>query len=274
MTGWYKRDPRAALDGMRTLTLEERGAYNTILDLIYLRDGSVPDDPLFLAGWLGVFPKTWIRLRTALIEAGKLVAEGGILTNSRATKEVLLRKARSVENKTNGRLGGVASRKHNDIAEANGRQTKTQNEKERESVPTEESEQIDKIIFLDSASQGLPPTAERKAITEFDLVLSDGTIIEHEEFETLNREFGITNSRERAGAAKRNFLKNCPSKFFLDRFRTQLTNQKNRKKVIVPTAAEKQAAVDERDERIRQRDEGVAARERIFAKRRAAGDGT
>ena len=27
---WYKRDPRAALSGMMELTLEERGAYNTI----------------------------------------------------------------------------------------------------------------------------------------------------------------------------------------------------------------------------------------------------
>ena len=30
---WYKRDPRAALVGMSCLTLEERGAHNTILDL-------------------------------------------------------------------------------------------------------------------------------------------------------------------------------------------------------------------------------------------------
>ena len=34
---WYKRDPDAALSGMFELTLEERGAYNTILDLIYSR---------------------------------------------------------------------------------------------------------------------------------------------------------------------------------------------------------------------------------------------
>jgi len=49
----------------------------------------------------------------------------------------------------------------------------------------------------------------------------------------------------------------------------------NRIRKLAPKPGEKdQAAVDERDERIRQRDEGVAARERIFAKRRAAGDGT
>ena len=37
---WYKRDPRAALAGMMKLTLEECGAYNKILDLIYLRGGN------------------------------------------------------------------------------------------------------------------------------------------------------------------------------------------------------------------------------------------
>ena len=45
---WYARDPRAALTGMMELTLEERGAYNTILDLIYCHDGEVVDDEIFL----------------------------------------------------------------------------------------------------------------------------------------------------------------------------------------------------------------------------------
>ena len=33
---WYKRDIRAAIAGMTHLTLEERGAYNTIIDHQYL----------------------------------------------------------------------------------------------------------------------------------------------------------------------------------------------------------------------------------------------
>jgi hypothetical protein len=36
---WYKRDPNAALTGMASLKLEERGAYNTILHLIYATTG-------------------------------------------------------------------------------------------------------------------------------------------------------------------------------------------------------------------------------------------
>ena len=34
---WYKRDPAAALEGMLGLTIEERGAYNALIDLIYAR---------------------------------------------------------------------------------------------------------------------------------------------------------------------------------------------------------------------------------------------
>jgi len=45
---WYKRDPNAALTGMAGLTLEERGAYNTILDLIYANDGAVATTTVLL----------------------------------------------------------------------------------------------------------------------------------------------------------------------------------------------------------------------------------
>jgi hypothetical protein len=61
---WYARDPRAALIGMMGLTLEERGAYNTILDLIYVHDGEVIDDETYLLAWLRVEKRIWRRLRT------------------------------------------------------------------------------------------------------------------------------------------------------------------------------------------------------------------
>lgn len=85
---WYKRDPAAALQGMMELTLEERGAYNTVLDLIYSRDGDLADDERFIAGWLRVDVRVWRRIRAALIERGKLFAANGCLRNSRADAEV------------------------------------------------------------------------------------------------------------------------------------------------------------------------------------------
>lgn len=85
---WYKRDPDAALSGMMGLTLEERGAFNTVLDLLYTRDGALPDDERFIAGWLGTDVRVWRRIRTRLITLGKLGVVDGLITNSRATLEI------------------------------------------------------------------------------------------------------------------------------------------------------------------------------------------
>lgn len=85
---WYKRDPRAALTGMMELTLEERGAYNTVLDLIYDRDGDLPDDDRFLAGWCKCDLRVWRRIKQRLVDLGKLYVEGGKLRNERADRGV------------------------------------------------------------------------------------------------------------------------------------------------------------------------------------------
>lgn len=85
---WYKRDPVAALEGMSELTLEERGAYNTVLDLIYARDGKVDDDDRFIAGWLRCDIRVWRRIKAHLLKRKKLYLEAGSLRNSRADVEV------------------------------------------------------------------------------------------------------------------------------------------------------------------------------------------
>lgn len=84
---WYKRDPRAALHGMMVLTLEERGAYNTVLDLIYINDGALKDDAAYICNWLKCDPRTWKRIRTRLIDTGKLYFYAGQLRNERADSE-------------------------------------------------------------------------------------------------------------------------------------------------------------------------------------------
>jgi uncharacterized protein YdaU (DUF1376 family) len=81
---WYKRDPEAALTGMMCLSLEERGAYNTVLDLIYAHGGSILDDDRFLAGWMRCDVRIWKRIRAKLIEVGKLYLEDGYLRNKAA----------------------------------------------------------------------------------------------------------------------------------------------------------------------------------------------
>jgi hypothetical protein len=86
---WYKRDPRAALTGMRGLTLEERGAYNTILDLIYCHDGTLEDNPREICHELHCNIRTWKRLKARLLELGKLYVHAGCLRNARADNEVI-----------------------------------------------------------------------------------------------------------------------------------------------------------------------------------------
>lgn len=85
---WYKRDPEAALAGMMELSLEERGAYNTVLDLIYTRDGAIDDDERFISGWLRCDVRVWKRIRARLIGLGKLYIKDGSLRNERADAEV------------------------------------------------------------------------------------------------------------------------------------------------------------------------------------------
>jgi uncharacterized protein YdaU (DUF1376 family) len=85
---WYKRDPNAALVGMRVLSCEERGAYNTLLDLIYANDGSVIDDDRYLAGECALSMRGWRRVKARLVELRKIYAEGGRVKNFRADAEV------------------------------------------------------------------------------------------------------------------------------------------------------------------------------------------
>jgi uncharacterized protein YdaU (DUF1376 family) len=108
--GWHPRDHKAALDGMLMLTLEERGAYNTCLDLIYDRGGPIQDDGRWLAGWMGVSLRRWNSLRASLIVKGKLFALNlnGVdcLMNHRAAIELENQSKRARKLSESGAKGG------------------------------------------------------------------------------------------------------------------------------------------------------------------------
>src|SRR5512139_2668329 len=94
---WYKRDPNAALMGMATLSLEDRGAYNAILDLLYASDGDLPDDDRAIAKLLHVQVRTWLPIRKRLVEAGKIWSFDGKISAKRVEKE--LKTARELSEK-------------------------------------------------------------------------------------------------------------------------------------------------------------------------------
>ena len=87
---WYKRDPRAAVLGMAGLTLDECGAYNMILDLIYMNDGALQDDSGMICARLNCDPRVWRRIKAKLLDRGKLYMHNGCLRNERADYETTM----------------------------------------------------------------------------------------------------------------------------------------------------------------------------------------
>jgi uncharacterized protein YdaU (DUF1376 family) len=125
MSRWYKRCGADFIHGTMMLSLEEKGAYSLCLDLIYDRGGPIPDDARWLAGVCGVSLRKWGAIRERLLSLGKLTAESGLISNSRADFEMLSADLSSRERAETGAKGGrkraeneAAARKNSDLAQA------------------------------------------------------------------------------------------------------------------------------------------------------------
>lgn len=128
MTGlpWFKCYPRDFNDGMMGLTMEERGAYVTILNCIYARGGPVHDDPLYFRAMLQCSGKAWSKVRAALIVKGRLfeVNLNGkpCLMDERAAEEIeenlKMRRELSERGARGGRKTQAALKENNDIGQA------------------------------------------------------------------------------------------------------------------------------------------------------------
>ena len=85
---WYKRFGSDFVFGTMGLTLEQRGAYSIIIDLIHDRGQPIPDDARFMSGILGVSMRKWRSIRDVLIEAGKIYEADGFLSNERCDRDL------------------------------------------------------------------------------------------------------------------------------------------------------------------------------------------
>jgi uncharacterized protein YdaU (DUF1376 family) len=85
---WYKRDPRDFIHGTMGMTLEEKGAYSIVLDLIYSHGGPIPDDSRWIAGVCGCSTRRWNQIKARLLELEKITVEGGQISNQRALQEI------------------------------------------------------------------------------------------------------------------------------------------------------------------------------------------
>lgn len=70
---FYRRDPARALSGMIGLSLEERGVYNTVIDLLYMTWRPIEDDRRFIANWCGCAVQKINPIINRLIARGRLI---------------------------------------------------------------------------------------------------------------------------------------------------------------------------------------------------------
>jgi uncharacterized protein YdaU (DUF1376 family) len=86
---YHKRYHSDALAGFMPLTLEERGAYQTLLDMMYDRGGPLIDNERLLAGYMNCSLRKWRQVREQLIAKHKItITKDGTIINSRARKEI------------------------------------------------------------------------------------------------------------------------------------------------------------------------------------------
>ena len=85
---FYKRDPDRAIAGMAELTLKQRGAYNSILDLLYSRDGDVPDDDLRISKMISCHIREWKAVKKELFDLGKVWVTDGKLMAKRVQETI------------------------------------------------------------------------------------------------------------------------------------------------------------------------------------------
>lgn len=128
---WYKCFPRDFNDGMVGLSLEERGAYITILNVIYARGAPIQDDAGYFKALLCCSSKAWTKIRASLIVKRKLFEvnfNGELcLMNRRAADEIGRRGEISEIRSDAGHQGGLKTqskrRENNDLGKANEQQT-------------------------------------------------------------------------------------------------------------------------------------------------------
>jgi len=106
---YYKRYPNDFLTATIGLSLMEKGAYSILLDLMYARDGAIPDDRKFICGVLGCTSQEWTKIKRKLEKTGKIAIvqldeddeDSRVITNKRAEKELESRRKYSEQQSEN-----------------------------------------------------------------------------------------------------------------------------------------------------------------------------
>lgn len=103
---FYRMDPGAWDFGTANLSLEEEAAYLRIVNAIHKHKGPVPDIDRVLAGMFRVSTRKARSLLDALVKAGKVVVDSGLIWNERARSDLIQRGFVSVSRAETGAKGG------------------------------------------------------------------------------------------------------------------------------------------------------------------------
>lgn len=159
---WYPRYPQDFLMGTMGMSLELRGAYSILLDMMYDRQGPIPDEARYIAGMLNISVRKWTSIRADLIETGKIfVDENGFISNSRAVFEIENALKISRKRAENGAKGGNKSaekkaelNKNNGVDQAKikprARVLQSQSQYKREDKPLSNARETDEAPPFDA----------------------------------------------------------------------------------------------------------------------------
>lgn len=106
---WVRWYPKDALDGMTMLSPLEELAYRRLLDQMFVTGDQVPDDDRALA-WSTKLGRGWPRVKSRLIELGKIRVSDGFIRNRRAS-EVCIETASFMSQRSAAGHASVASRR-------------------------------------------------------------------------------------------------------------------------------------------------------------------
>lgn len=109
---WYKREPAAYLMDVQGLSSKEHAVYSIIIDLLYSRGGTIPNDPKFIAGFISDMGTASIRNTLASLDENPRISitiTNTEISQKRAKNEVKTKQKQSENAAKTGKKGGVLS---------------------------------------------------------------------------------------------------------------------------------------------------------------------
>ena len=174
-TPWHKHYHQDALLGMASLSVELRGVYYTLLDLMYDRKGPLAESDQMMAARMCCSVKKWQKYREALLDAGKIHLDSdGRITNNRFENELKI----SCKRAENGAKGGRARHENQKSPNENNASTEIglkQTPKPQNQIPEKEgakapSVRASEFVETTEAIWKLLPSRKRKLTSKAKLV--------------------------------------------------------------------------------------------------------